>query len=62
MIEVFLKGNRWAWRMICDQGRVLAYSLETYRREGQAFAAAKDYRARFWAVASGVDHRMAACI
>ena len=62
MIEVFLTATGWAWHMICDQGRVLAYSLETYAREGQAFAAAKAYRTSFWRVASQHDHRMAACI
>lgn len=31
MIEVVESGDGWAWRFICEAGRVLAYSLEVFR-------------------------------
>ncbi|WP_337846794.1 hypothetical protein [Sphingomonas sp.] len=62
MIEVILTGNRWTWRMICAAGRVLASTAETFDTDFAAFAAAKDYRTRFWAACSEIDHRMGACI
>ena len=48
--------------MICGAGRILAYSLEVFPDLMDAAASAKAYRTAFWAVASQVDHRMAACI
>lgn len=61
MIEVHPTGNRWTWRMICAAGRTLVRAAETFVSDAEAFAAAKAYRATFWAVAQGVDHRMGAC-
>lgn len=62
MIEVITAGNRWTWRMICAAGRTLVRTPETFDTDFQAFAAAKDYRTRFWSHAAKVDHRMGACI
>ena len=62
MIEVIPHGNGWAWRFICNAGRVLAYSLESFTSNLEAAAAAKAYRAAHWAHASTVDYRMGACI
>lgn len=62
MIEVIRAGNRWTWRMIGACGAVLVYTAETWPCDFSAFAAAKAYRAAFWAMASQVDHCMGACI
>ena len=62
MIEVIENGNGWSWRMICDQGRILAYCNQVHGRISDAANAAKAYRTAFWAMACRVDHRMAACI
>lgn len=62
MIEVVPHGNGFVWRMICAAGRTLVESADPFPCITSAATAAKDYRARFWAYASTVDHRMAACI
>jgi hypothetical protein len=62
MIEVVPHGNGFIWRMICAAGRTLVEAREQFPCSDSAAAAAKDYRTRFWAYASTVDHRMAACI
>lgn len=62
MIEVVPHGNGWVWRFICEAGRVLAYSPESFPTDMEAAAHAKAYRTAFWAVACEVDHRMGACI
>jgi hypothetical protein len=62
MIEVFADGNRWTWRMICAAGRTLVYAPESFPCIESAADAAKRYRSAFWAIASQIDHRMAACI
>ena len=62
MIDVFLVGNRWTWRMICAAGRTLVYPEETWATDFEAFAAAKAYRSTFWRIADVIDHRMARCI
>lgn len=59
MIEVLLIGNRWTWTLIGVCGRVLVYTAETFETDVEANAAAKAYRAGFWLVADGVDHRQA---
>jgi len=61
MIEVIQQANGWAWRMICEAGRELAYSLETFPCNLSAAADAKRYRREFWSHASRIDHRMGAC-
>lgn len=48
--------------MICAAGRVLVYTDESWPTDMEAADAAKSYRARFWAIACQIDHRMAACI
>jgi hypothetical protein len=62
MIEVVPLGNRFTWRMICTAGRTLAYTVESFPCIESAADAAKRYRSAFWAIASQIDHRMAACI
>lgn len=62
MIEVLPQGNRWIWQMVCEKGRVLAYSQESYPCDMSAFKAAKEYRTTFWYHASQIDARMAANI
>ncbi len=62
MIEVYLEGNRWAWRLIAACGRALIHGAQTYPCDHSAASAAKDWRSAFWAVADGVDHRHARCI
>jgi hypothetical protein len=61
LIEVIESGNGYVWRMICDAGRVLAYSLEQFPCVASAGEAAKAYRVAFWRIASQIDHRMGAC-
>lgn len=62
MIEVVQQGNGYTWRMIDFVGRVPVYTAETFPCDFSAFAAAKAYRAAFWAMACQIDHRMGACI
>lgn len=62
MIEVFPVGNRWTWTLICAAGRVLVYTPESWPSDGEAAAAAKAYRATFWALADQIDHRQARAI
>lgn len=62
MIEVVERGNGFAWHMICAAGRILAYSSESFPCITSAAAAAKAYRAAFWALADEIDHRMGRCI
>lgn len=62
MFEVIPAGNRWTWRLICAVGRVLVYTDETFETDLAAAAAAKAYRAGFWALADLIDHRQARAI
>lgn len=62
MIEVIPTGNRWTWRMIGFDRAVLVYTADSWASDREAFAAAKAYRAAFWAMACQIDHRMGACI
>lgn len=62
MIEVIPAGSRWTYHFICDAGRVLVYTAETFPCPASAFAAAKAYRSAFWAMADAVDYRMGRCI
>ena len=62
MIEVILEGNRWTWCLISAAGRVLVTTAERYPCNVSANAAAKRYRALFWQIADGIDHRQARCI
>lgn len=62
MIEVIKKGDGWTWHMICNQGRVLAYTDERWPSDIEAAAAAKRYRTTLWAIAEGIDNRQARAI
>lgn len=62
MFEVIPHGNGWTWRMICAAGRVLVYCSEQWPTDFEAASAAKAWRAAFWDMAWGIDHRMGACI
>lgn len=62
MIEVYLCGNRWAWSLISYCGRRIVWSDERFDCIASAAAAAKAYRAAFWAVADAIDHRQARAI
>lgn len=62
MIEVALSGNRWTWTLIGVCGRPLVWSPDSWPTIDEAAAAAKAYRAAFWAVADAIDHRQARAI
>ena len=62
MISVTPAGNRFTWSLIAACGRALVHAPDTYDTDFAANAAAKDWRARFWAVAAMVDHRQGAAI
>lgn len=62
MIEVYLCGNRWAWALIGICGRRLVYNDQRFDSDLAAAAAAKAYRAAFWALADAIDHRQARAI
>ena len=62
MFEVFPHGNGYRWRMISAEGRTLLEPAETHPCDRSAGEDAKGWRARFWAIASQVDHRMGAAI
>jgi hypothetical protein len=55
VIEVFLIGNRWAWRFIAACGRELLRSSETFPCDFSANDAAKRYRREFFAAAELID-------
>lgn len=61
MFEVIPHGNGFAWQMLAACGRVLMHRTG-FATDFEAADDAKRWRTGFWAVASTVDHRMAACI
>lgn len=62
MIEVYLDGNRWAWRLITACGRAIVTSAETFACGMSAATDAKRYRSTFWSIADAIDHRQGRCI
>ncbi len=62
MIEVIPCGNGFRWQMISAAGRVLAYAVVTFPCIVSAAEDAKRGRARCWAGAAAIDHRMGACL
>jgi len=61
MIEVFERGNGWAWRMICAAGRTLV-DVGGFASQGAAIDDARRYRADFFTAAQAVDARQGAAI
>ena len=62
MLEVIPHGNGWRWRWISAEARTLFESFVCHPSDMAAFAAAKRFRAAFWALADRIDSRMGACI
>ncbi len=55
VIEVIPAGNRWTYRFVCDAGRTLVYTAETWADDLECFLAAKTYRLQFWMLAHEID-------
>lgn len=62
MIEVVELAHGWTWTMLSAEGRVLAYTSETYPSDRAANDAAKEYRAACWCMASEIDARQGVSI